>query len=438
MANAQILVVEDEDIVAMDVQTSLKNLGYAVPITVSSGEEAIKKAQETHSDLVLMDIRLKGDMDGVEAAEQIHACSNIPVVYLTAYADERTLERVKTTESYGCILKPFQERELRASIEVALYKYKTESKLKEKEKWLAATLKSIGDAVITTDIKGMVSFMNPAAEILTGWKQEDALGKDLTEVFNIINGKTGVLIESPAVKALREGAVMKLEDDTLLIAKDGTKIPILDSAAPIRDDKEDITGAVLVFRQLTEQNSRRESVRASVEKYRAVIEKTKVRRGMPVVLTEEEVGKLQIQPKLKEIYYLKDLKKRKRQKRGSLKRIENQIFNARRNYAIIALLYSSGIRLAELANLDLADIHLRERQLSLWTKGDNESYCPLTPEIGRFLRSYIEARGARGNVKDQLYLLPGLVRGSRKGISKELCLNMQKRQELTKGSVRIR
>ena len=260
MANAQILVVEDEGIIAKDIQNTLESLGYAVPAIASSGEEAIKKATETLPDLVLMDIVLTGHMDGVEAAGQIRDRFDIPVVYLTAYADNKTLQRAKITEPYGYILKPFSERELYTTIEMALYKHKMEKKLRESEQWLATTLKSIGDAVIATDAGGFVTFMNPVAEVLTGWKQEDTAGKPLKKVFNIINEETGKQAEDPATRVLREGVVVGLANHTVLIAKDGTKYPIDDSGAPIRDDKGNITGVVLVFRNITEKRNMEEAL----------------------------------------------------------------------------------------------------------------------------------------------------------------------------------
>ena len=271
MADAKILVVEDENIVAKDIENSLKSLGYAVSAVVSSGEEAVKRAEDTHPDLVLMDIVLRGEMDGVQAAEQIYDQLNIPVVYLTAYADEKTLQRAKMTEPFGYIIKPFEERELRSTIEMALFKSKTESKLRKSEESLATTLKSIRDAVITTDMKGLVTFMNPVAEALTGWKQEDALGKDSREVFNIVNEKTGASIENPATKAIREDAIVEFEHNTLLIAKDGTETPILDSAAPLRDHKGNITGAALVFRDIT-KHKKAEEVLIRSEKFEALEE----------------------------------------------------------------------------------------------------------------------------------------------------------------------
>ena len=265
MANVQILVVEDEVIIAKDIQNMLKKLGYAVSAATSSGEEAIKKVAETLPDLVLMDIVLEGDMDGVAAAEQIRDCFDIPVVYLTAYSDDTTLQRAKITEPYGYILKPFQERELYTTIEMALYKHKMERKLKENEQWLSTTLKSIGDAVIATDAEGFVTFMNPVAEVLTGWKQEDAGGKPLTDIFDIMNEETGKQVDDPATKILREGVVMGLENHMVLIAKDGTRLPIDDSYAPIRDEKGNIAGVVLVFRDITERKRAEKDLRAAYD-----------------------------------------------------------------------------------------------------------------------------------------------------------------------------
>ena len=134
MSGAKILVVEDESIIAKDIQNMLKNLGYEVPAIAFTAEEAIEKAAETRPDLVLMDIRLRGDMDGIKAAEQIRSQLDVPVVYLTAYADADTLERAKLTEPFGYIVKPFEERDLHTTVEVALYRHELESKLKEKER----------------------------------------------------------------------------------------------------------------------------------------------------------------------------------------------------------------------------------------------------------------------------------------------------------------
>jgi len=140
MALATILVVEDESIVARDLQSRLRSLGYDVPAVAATGEEALKKAADIRPDLVLMDIRLKGAMDGIETAEQLRELFNVPPVYLTAYTDSETLRRAKITEPFGYIVKPFDERELHSAIEMALYRHKTETKLRQSEQWLAAIL----------------------------------------------------------------------------------------------------------------------------------------------------------------------------------------------------------------------------------------------------------------------------------------------------------
>jgi len=272
MSNSRILIVEDESIIAKDIQNTLNRSGYSVVGIASSGEEAIKKAMEIHPDLVLMDIVLKGAMDGVEAAEHIRDHFDIPVVYLTAYSDDTTLQRAKITEPFGYILKPFQEKELYTTIEMAIYKHTTQRKLKESEQWLATTLKSIGDAVIATNVNKLITFMNPVAEALTGWKQEEAIGKPLKDVFKVINEKTGKQADDPVAKVLSEGVIVGLANHTLLIARDGTKRPVDDSGAPIRDDKGKIIGMVLVFRDITEQKKAQEALQRSELKYRELVQ----------------------------------------------------------------------------------------------------------------------------------------------------------------------
>lgn len=147
---AKIMIVEDEVIVAEDIKRSLLNLGYEVPSVVSSGEEALKKVEELRPDLILMDIVLNSEIDGVETADKIRSMYNIPIVYLTAYSDEITVEKAKITEPYGYIIKPFKERELHINIEIDLYKHRMERKLRESREWFIKTLKSIGDSVIAT------------------------------------------------------------------------------------------------------------------------------------------------------------------------------------------------------------------------------------------------------------------------------------------------
>ena len=131
MAKTSVLVVEDESIVAKDIQNSLKKLGYTVPSVENTGEDAIDAAGQYKPDLILMDIMLKGEISGIEAAEQIRTRYRIPVIFLTAYADESTLSKAKVTEPYGYIIKPFKEIDLHTSIEMALYKHGKEQEVRK-------------------------------------------------------------------------------------------------------------------------------------------------------------------------------------------------------------------------------------------------------------------------------------------------------------------
>ena len=260
MKKAQVLVVEDERIVAKDIQSSLQKLGYVVPDMVSSGEEAIAKVEKGDPDLVLMDIMLKGNMDGVEAAEQIRSRFNVPVVYLTAHADDYTLQRAKMTESFGYILKPFEEKELHTTIEMALHKHKMERKL---EQQVSTILKSIGDGVIAVDREGGVTFMNPVAEALTGWKAEEVLGKSLGEIVIIIEQETGESLERPLAATL-EGAVVNAVD-LILISREGRKIPIDYRVSPIRDEEDNISGEVLTLRDITQLRGAQDGLKRTAE-----------------------------------------------------------------------------------------------------------------------------------------------------------------------------
>ena len=261
MSAARIVVVEDDRIVSRDIQEQLHRLGYAVAGVAVSGEEAIEVARRERPGLVLMDIRLEGALDGIEAAEAIRRTFRIPVIFLTAYADDDTVRRATHAEPFGYLLKPFEDQQLRTTIEMALYKHEAERRLEASERRYATTLASIGDGVIATDGSGLVTFMNPVAEGLTGWTLADAAGVPVTQVFRIINEDTRATVEDPVAKVLRLGTIVGLANHTLLLARDGREIPIDDSGSPIIDDDGEITGAVLVFRDITGRRKMDEALR---------------------------------------------------------------------------------------------------------------------------------------------------------------------------------
>ncbi len=442
MNNPRILIVEDDAILAAHLEETLPRLGYDVAGLAATGESAVKHAFDERPDAILMDIRLRDDMTGIEAAEEIRKSDDIPVIYLTAYTDERLLQKAKVTDAYAYLAKPVRERELRASLEMALYKHSSESRVRhlnlvlravrdinqlithehdttsllegacgilvrtrgyrlvwfgtrreddgrivpvaaagnetdyldgitistdcgehskgptaraylgrqpvvfrdlaanpdyepwrakaiahgfvssaaipmlhadrlagvmsvyadaddptvfddeevnllqevandiafairsiederarlaserelarEKER-LAVTLKCIGDGVITTDTSGNVVMMNKAAERLTGWKQAEAAGKPSESVFSIISDSTRTAYPDPVKKAIHTRDIVTLDFHALLVARDGTEYSIADSCSPILDDAGHITGAVIVFSDVTEKRKLMES-----------------------------------------------------------------------------------------------------------------------------------------------------------------------------------
>jgi PAS domain S-box-containing protein len=259
----RILVVEDEAIVLLDLKNRLNTLGYTIVGSTAYGEEAIKKAEETRPDIVLMDIGLKGKIDGVQAAEKIRSLFNIPIIFLTANSDFTTLQRAKVTEPFGYILKPFDERELRTTIEMALYKHQLDGKLNETRRWLETTLNSISDAVVTTDVQSRITFMNPAAEAMTGWKAQEAMGRDVREIICVIDEETRQMDACPVDSVIRQNEGKAYNGHTALIERGGLERPVDISISPIRDVKGGSIGAVFVFRDVSEKRKAEKALRTS-------------------------------------------------------------------------------------------------------------------------------------------------------------------------------
>ncbi|MGA1104767.1 MAG: response regulator, partial [Pseudomonadales bacterium] len=176
---AKIFVVEDQALVARDIQTRLVSMGYEVLGTASRASDAVTQVLLLQPDLVLMDINLKGEMDGIEAATQIAAEADIPVIYCTAYSNEATLARAKITAPYGYVLKPFDNRELEINIEISLHKHQLEQTIKQGRERLAATLSSVSEAIISANQQGEILFANEAACRLLARPFADLVGLDL-------------------------------------------------------------------------------------------------------------------------------------------------------------------------------------------------------------------------------------------------------------------
>jgi PAS domain S-box-containing protein len=265
----RILIVEDDSIIAMELQERLRDLEYEVCGKTGTAENAVILAEGLRPDLVLMDIRLKAAMDGVEAAGRIQSQFDIPVVYLTAHADDDTLARAKATEPYGYIIKPFEERELTTAIEMALYKHNIEKKLRQSEQWLAATLRSIGDAVIATDEKAQIVFINHMAGLLLGLSPQQAVDRDVNQVMRLIDSETRLPPADTVADVVRDGRSLELDGKLLLIG-DSHSLPIDGQATPIRDEQDQVKGAVVAFRDVSaRQKEQKEREQLQDRLYRA-------------------------------------------------------------------------------------------------------------------------------------------------------------------------
>ena len=183
MIRESIIVVEDERILAEDIKDMLMSFGYRVPAVVSTGQEAVKAVNKLHPDLVLMDVMLRNSrMDGIETAVQLKSRYNVPVVYLTAYADDDTLARAKVTEPFGYIIKPFEERELRTTIEMALYKHRMEAKMRESESLHRSLINDVLDnskaGIFIIDADYKIVWANKAVEEYFGFDRNEVIGLD--------------------------------------------------------------------------------------------------------------------------------------------------------------------------------------------------------------------------------------------------------------------
>ncbi|EPR34219.1 putative PAS/PAC sensor protein [Alkalidesulfovibrio alkalitolerans DSM 16529] len=271
---ARILVVEDEAIVALDIQSRLRNLGYSVARAVSSGEAAIEAARELQPDLILMDIMLEGEVDGITAAGHIRERQQIPIIYLTAYADEQTLQRAKATDPFGYIIKPFEDRELAINIEMALYKHRLDRKLRDNERWLHTTLHSIGDGVVATDAEGRITFLNAEAVKMLGTEDSRAVGRELDAVLHFFDEIGGELVLDMAGRAIRSGAQPEVRGDLMLVAQKGERVPVQVSIAPISRGDGGVMGSVLVIRDVSGRRQAEMDLKRTVNQLRLTVKQT--------------------------------------------------------------------------------------------------------------------------------------------------------------------
>jgi PAS domain S-box-containing protein len=257
MPPKRILIVEDEAIIARDIERALLKLAYFVTGTVSTAEEALTQAAENRPDLVLMDIMLNGEIDGIEAARRMRQQFGLPVVYLTAFGDPKTLQRASATAPLGYVLKPFDDRDLYAAVESALYRHQMERDLRSCKQELVGIFAAAFDGLIVTDRNGLVTMMNASASELTGWTDQQALGKDWTEVFKTTNPLPSDLasLHPHQAHSIADSPADVTDDGdgasyAVLLSQSGRRIPVEHRRRLITDPQGDVEGSVLAFRAL--------------------------------------------------------------------------------------------------------------------------------------------------------------------------------------------
>ena len=266
--NIRILIVEDEAITAMELSDRMRKLGFVIVAVVSSGEEAVEKAVELKPDIILMDIKIKGDIDGIEAAQRINEICRIPLLYLTAYSDDSLMLRAKLTEPYAYMIKPFTIREILSNIEVALYRHEIEQKLKESEERLRQTIDLVPHQIFLRNNEGRFILVNEAVAQSYGTTVDDLQGKNLRDVHvNVHEVETFLEEDAEVLKTNQELHIPEhsfAHHNGTIHWVDTRKIPV----------QRDIEGPCVmgVATDITDRRRAQEALRVSEERFRNIFE----------------------------------------------------------------------------------------------------------------------------------------------------------------------
>jgi len=264
MDKFKILIVEDDALVAEDIKQAIQNSGYSVTSIATSGLEALIKVKKDSPDLVLMDVVLKGKMDGIETAHKIHTHFNIPIIYITAYSGKDTLAAAKLTKPYGYLIKPINEKELLIAIEIALNKYREkkdiEETLSETESRYRQLIERINESIILLDKKGIISFVNDNFLKMNGYSQAEVIGHSIVE-----------FLEGESIEKYRKQVSCKknenhYEFELVWKRKNGQNVITKASLELIYDDRADFKGSLMVLTDITKHRQvEKELVRSQWE-----------------------------------------------------------------------------------------------------------------------------------------------------------------------------
>jgi PAS domain S-box-containing protein len=266
-AKAKILIVEDERIPAEEIKSNLEYLGYTITSIVSSGEDAVREAEESRPDLILMDIKLKGEMDGIEAAKRIRASADIPIIYITALSDRQTIERTKVTEPLGFVHKPVEEKELNTSIEMALLRHKMERRLKESEERFRDLVEKAGIAILIDDKKGNFKYFNKRLLELFGCEAQELEGQPIQSIIHPEDVQRVLEFHKGRIQGKKVPSRYEFRG----VKKDGSTIYIEVDVVTLKE-RDRIVGTRSYLWDITERKQAETALRESEEKFRNIFE----------------------------------------------------------------------------------------------------------------------------------------------------------------------
>ena len=264
--------MEDEKNTSFLISRMLISMGHKVAGTAVSCDETLKIIEQQIPDLILMDIMIEGNKDGIETANIIKQKYDLPVIFLTAFSDDKTIERAKVCGPYGFIIKPFESRDLKSAIEIALNKIAAEKEIKKSELWFRTTLNSIADGVIAYDEHEKIKYMNNVALGLTGYSLQDCIGKNIDDVY-----KTSPDLTSEGlIYMMAENAgniKTAFQNYKILMAKKGLKIPIEENISTIDAENGNIIGTVITFRDISLKRNTQLQMMSAKDFYLNIFEK---------------------------------------------------------------------------------------------------------------------------------------------------------------------
>lgn len=277
MPTAKILVVDNDPQVTADLKNRLTKLGYEVVGSASTSEQALQKSSKLRPDLILINTRLYSGTDGIKTGKLLHNQDNTPVVYITTQVSQATIRQASSSDPFGYVVKPFDDSQLFATVEIALTRHRLEKQLTESRQWLNGVLMSIGEGVIAIDKHGSIRFINRIAEQITGWENYQAIDRELYEVFNIRNEQSGEVLDlSVSQIDLRGDDAGDRVTEAILITRQSSRVPVEIQLRPIVDEKDGFRGLVLSFRDVTSKRQAFEQIRQQADRAEALVQIAKL------------------------------------------------------------------------------------------------------------------------------------------------------------------